>query len=109
MADHDCCGQHCPFLNRSDVRCSSHFSLDHLEEAFGHCFGDYKACPMYAELLRERTDRRRATAAMMFHGAEPDDRTNAPTKPRVQLTVFPAALARSRPPAPSYAAAHAHP
>jgi hypothetical protein len=112
MPERDC-GQHCPFLNRSDVRCSSHFSLDRLEDAFEDCFGDYKACPMYAEMLRERTDRRRATAAVTpFHGgSHPGYRTDGQptTTPRVQLTLFPAALARVRPIAAASYAAHAHP
>lgn len=108
MPERDC-GQHCPFLNRSDVRCSSHFSLDHLEDAFEDCFGDYRACPTYAEMLRERTDRRRATALLTFHGTQPANRTDGqPTTPRVQLTLFPAALARPRSTAASYAA-HANP
>jgi hypothetical protein len=59
MADH---ARHCPFLNRADDRCSTSFSLDHLQRAFGYCFGSYEACPMYAELLAERRIRRGATA-----------------------------------------------
>jgi hypothetical protein len=47
-------GRHCPFLNRSDPRCSEYFSLDHLGHAFTHCFGQYQACPQYQLLLTER-------------------------------------------------------
>ena len=48
---------HCPFLNRSDVRCSSHFSLTTLGSAFDHCFGGYSGCLTYHELLSERRER----------------------------------------------------
>src|SRR5688500_14147836 len=51
-------GEHCPFLNRADDRCSANFSLDHLQHAFHHCFGTYRACPVYYELLAERRERR---------------------------------------------------
>ncbi len=49
---------HCPFLNKSDVRCGNHFSLTRLGSAFDHCFGCYAACGTYQELLHERLDRR---------------------------------------------------
>ena len=49
---------HCPFLNRTDVRCSDHFSLENLGHAFSYCFGQYQQCPVYAELLAERRERR---------------------------------------------------
>jgi hypothetical protein len=51
-------GEHCPFLNRADQRCSDHFSLDHLGQALSHCFGRYQTCPVYLELLAERKVRR---------------------------------------------------
>lgn len=54
--------EHCPFLNRSDARCSENFSIDHLQHAFKFCFGRYKACSAYAELLVERRIRRGETA-----------------------------------------------
>ena len=49
---------HCPFLNRSDDRCSAHFSIDRLNHTFRHCFGVYQSCPVYLELLVERRTRR---------------------------------------------------
>jgi hypothetical protein len=49
---------HCPFLNRADPRCAGHFSLDRLGVAFDHCFGKYKTCASYQELLLERRSRR---------------------------------------------------
>ena len=55
-ADHR--GEHCPFLNRSDRRCSNCLSLDRLDHAFDYCFGEYKACPVYLEMLAERRVRR---------------------------------------------------
>jgi len=56
---------HCPFLNRADERCSTHFRLDRLEQAFGHCFDRYHACDVYCELLRERRSRRTAASAAL--------------------------------------------
>jgi hypothetical protein len=53
---------HCPFLNRSDRRCSDHFRLDHLQHAFKYCFDEYQTCPVYAEQLAERQGRRAAVA-----------------------------------------------
>jgi hypothetical protein len=49
---------HCPFLNRSDSRCSESFKLDRLRHALQYCFDDYHACPVYAQLLAERQARR---------------------------------------------------
>lgn len=49
---------HCPFLNRADPRCAGHFSLDRLGVAFDHCFGTYKTCTHYRQLLLERRTRR---------------------------------------------------
>ena len=62
---------HCPFLNRSDSRCSSYFSLDRLQHAFEHCFDQYQACPRYQELLKERMDRRAAALAGAQAAAHP--------------------------------------
>jgi hypothetical protein len=44
--------EHCPFLNRSDERCSENFNIDHLQYAFRFCFGRYKACPAYTQAAR---------------------------------------------------------
>jgi hypothetical protein len=49
---------HCPFLNRSEPRCSSHFSLNGLVDALEQCFDQYPSCSVYRELLRERRARR---------------------------------------------------
>jgi hypothetical protein len=51
-------GEHCPFLNRADHRCSGFFNLNNLEHALEHCFDKYEACPVYATLFTERVERR---------------------------------------------------
>ena len=67
--------EHCPFLNRSDDRCAENFKIDHLQHAFKFCFGRYKTCPSYVELLIERrvrlseaAERRASSAATASHG-----------------------------------------
>lgn len=85
MARHDC-GEHCPFLNRSDRRCSSFLSLDRISHAFDHCFGEYKTCPVYLELLVERRVRR--LCGLLTPVEQPAAHTDAPAnRPVVQLTV----------------------
>ena len=74
-------GQHCPFLNRADSRCGSHFTLERLEHAFAFCFDRYTACPVYLELLVERRVRRGETMEAMQDGASHDRR------PLVEITV----------------------
>jgi len=59
---------HCPFLNRADVRCSTFFSLDRLEHTFDYCFGAYQECGVYPELLVERRLRRMSGSS---HGSTP--------------------------------------
>ena len=54
---------HCPFLNRSDARCSEYFRLSHLQHAFKYCFNEYQTCPVYAQQLAERQERRAAAAS----------------------------------------------
>lgn len=51
-------GHHCPFLNRTDARCSDRFHLNALGYAFDYCFGYYQGCGAYLELLVERRVRR---------------------------------------------------
>jgi hypothetical protein len=94
------CGEHCPFLNRSDRRCSDCLSLDRIDHAFDYCFGEYKACPVYLELLVERRVRRlcglltppeaaaaAADAASRTGDAHPDANRPTSRRPLVQLTV----------------------
>ena len=57
--------EHCPFLNRSDERCAENFNIDHLQHAFRFCFGRYKTCPSYIDLLVERRIRRGEAAERM--------------------------------------------
>jgi hypothetical protein len=94
-------GEHCPFLNRSDKRCSNCLSLDRIDHAFDYCFGAYKGCRVYLELLAERRVRR------VCGLIAPPDRLAASTdanpdpirRPFVQLTVAAAGTG---------AGAHAH-
>lgn len=60
---------HCPFLNRTDDRCSNNFNIDRLDHAFEYCFGSYARCGVYAELLKERQVRRLSDAQAV--GAQP--------------------------------------
>jgi hypothetical protein len=60
---------HCPFLNRSDARCSDYFRLSHLQHAFKYCFNEYQTCPVYAEQLAERRERRAAVAGAVKHAS----------------------------------------
>jgi hypothetical protein len=60
-------GQHCPFLNRTDSRCGSHFTLERLEHAFAFCFNQYNACPVYLEMLSERQIRRGEARERSLH------------------------------------------
>jgi len=69
---------HCPFLNRSDDRCSTNFSLERLNNAYDYCVGDYAACSVYRELLMERRQRRANEAAgLASHSWEPVPLTHA--------------------------------
>jgi hypothetical protein len=74
-------GQHCPFLNRADSRCGTHFTLERLEHAFAYCFDRYTACPTYLELLVERRVRRgEPVHAETSHEAQPLVQLNIHTK-----------------------------
>jgi hypothetical protein len=67
-------GNHCPFLNRADGRCSNNFSLERLNHAFGFCFDQYRQCTVYREMLVERQVRRTITSFAdtgHSHGASP--------------------------------------
>ncbi len=82
---------HCPFLNRSDTRCSSHFSLDRLNDAFEQCLDAYQACPVYLEMLAERRQRR-GEAMLDFQLLRPGQRVreagHADGKPSSQPFLF---------------------
>lgn len=79
MSDH---GHHCPFLNRSDARCSRNFSLDRLNNTYDYCFGQYAACSIYLELLVERRVRRLRDSAIRW-SVPPRETGDAPI---VQIT-----------------------
>lgn len=40
----------CPYIDREDPSCSSHFTLTRLGDAFGDCLGNYHQCPHYLRL-----------------------------------------------------------
>jgi hypothetical protein len=82
-------GEHCPFLNRSDKRCSNCLSLDRIDHAFDYCFGEYKACPVYLELLAERRVRRLCGLLTPPSSTcvDSDASGRNPHRPLVQLTV----------------------
>jgi hypothetical protein len=87
---------HCPFLNRSDTRCSSHFSLDHLSDAFEQCMDAYQTCPVYLELLAERRERR-GEPMLAIYPMRPGERTTQRPdgKPR-DVTIVSLTLAGGR-------------
>ena len=58
-------GQHCPFLNRADPRCSEAFNIERLDHAFKYCFGRYTSCPVYVEMLIERRVKQSAVNEVM--------------------------------------------
>jgi hypothetical protein len=89
-------GQHCPFLNRTDSRCGTHFTLERLEHAFAYCFDRYSACPTYLELLVERRVRRgEAVHAETSHEVQPLVELTIHAKPLRKIGA-PAAIAPSR-------------
>jgi benzoyl-CoA reductase/2-hydroxyglutaryl-CoA dehydratase subunit BcrC/BadD/HgdB len=55
----------CPYIDLDDARCSSHFTLDHLAEAFDQCVGNYRACPNFYRLTKEQP---RAVIGLTVHG-----------------------------------------
>ena len=76
---------HCPFLNRSDRRCSDVFRLSQLQHAFKFCFNEYQTCPVYAEQLAERQGKRAAVAVR--HGGNSSSNGNENVRPQVLVTV----------------------
>lgn len=83
MADHD---HYCPFLNRSDARCSKNFSLDRLNNTYDYCFGQYSACSVYLELLVERRLRRAQESIGVHTAAGSTDRTGHWTRGPLRLS-----------------------
>lgn len=47
----------CPYLDDSDIRCESRFSLSRLKDAFELCVGHYDECPLYRQLKDEELSR----------------------------------------------------
>ena len=43
----------CPFVNKSDIRCATHWTLRNLTQTFNHCADRFAVCPVYRTLIRE--------------------------------------------------------
>jgi len=43
----------CPFVNKSDIRCATHWTLRNLTQTFSHCADRFSVCPVYRSLMRE--------------------------------------------------------
>lgn len=82
MCAHD---HHCPFLNKSDARCSNYFQLSNLEHAFEYCFDRYQACPVYLERLVERRVRR--IEAKLAYSGSPEMEAPARLRPAHVSTI----------------------
>jgi hypothetical protein len=92
-------------LNRADRRCSGFCSIEGLQYAFEHCFGSYKACGVYHELLAERQARRGQPVAGSPGGGSDSMRflwTTACTSPEAAGHVKPAAARPSRAPSAQF-------
>ena len=40
----------CPYIDRPDVDCSAHITLQNILHAFAYCANRYAACPIYQKL-----------------------------------------------------------
>lgn len=57
----------CPFANKSDSRCATHWTIRNLFQAFSQCADRYSACPIYRALKQEsfsHDNRQKAAHAM---------------------------------------------
>lgn len=43
----------CPLLERADIRCAEHLTLQNLMQAFADCAHHYQACPVFQQLMDE--------------------------------------------------------
>ncbi len=43
----------CPFLEKADIRCAGHLTLQNLMQAFADCAHYYQACPVFCQLMDE--------------------------------------------------------
>ena len=57
----------CPFIDLNDPLCAGHFKLNHLDEAFGQCLGNYHACPIHQRIV----DRGPSTVRLTIAGTAP--------------------------------------
>lgn len=40
----------CPYINRNDPRCATHWTLHELGQAYEHCADRYQECPVYLRM-----------------------------------------------------------
>jgi hypothetical protein len=69
----------CPFIERVDHRCSSYFSLERLDHAFEVCFDQYKACPLFQQMMAERRMKRHGGHGEARDGERASDNGAPPT------------------------------
>ncbi len=59
----------CPFVNKSDIRCATHWTLRNLTQTFSHCADRFSVCPVYRSLMRELcTDAQDRAHVQVAHG-----------------------------------------
>lgn len=45
----------CPFVDKAESRCAGHWTLQNVGRAFQHCADNYEDCPVYLNLIHERS------------------------------------------------------
>lgn len=68
-------GGECPFVDRADARCSVHLTMGGIGYAFDHCFDDFAACPVHAELALEGRGEGAEGRSAVGGGGEDADRS----------------------------------
>jgi hypothetical protein len=53
----------CPYIDRSDPRCSAHWTVQNIIRAFAHCTDRYFDCPVYLQLVDDKPAHDQAPAA----------------------------------------------
>ena len=71
----------CPFIERVDHRCSSSFSLERLDHAFDVCFDQYRACPLFQQMMAERRMKRHGAAGESVQRIPASDKGAPPPPP----------------------------
>jgi hypothetical protein len=75
--------EHCPFLDQNDTRCAEHFRVAGLGQAFEHCLGAYRVCPIYRQIRRGLASKRMQSSTpelvkLTVHGRD-DAETQRPS------------------------------